>query len=153
MSEEIDFKDEDEKEEDATGRWLQPPVYKEDTIVPSQNDSVNHLIALAGAYDYIVIVACHCGVIAGLIVFSPQSKLFSRYIYRLNPVMLTFLFNKYYWIPVIFITGMQYGISNFSHLSVIMLLPPVIISCFPVMCSTSFFNNFYIFFNNFYIHQ
>jgi hypothetical protein len=34
-------------------------------------------------------------------------------IYRLNPVMLTFLFNKYYWIPVIFITGMQYGISCF----------------------------------------
>jgi hypothetical protein len=37
----------------------------------------------------------------------------SQSIYRLNPVMLTFLFNKYYWIPVIFITGMQYGISNF----------------------------------------
>jgi hypothetical protein len=34
-------------------------------------------------------------------------------IYRLNPVILTFLFNKYYQIPVIFITGMQYGISNF----------------------------------------
>jgi hypothetical protein len=81
IEEEIDFEDEDEKEEDATGQWLQPPVYKEETIVPSQNDSVNHLITLAGAYDCIVVVAemciCHCGVIAGLIDFTPQSKLFS----------------------------------------------------------------------------
>jgi hypothetical protein len=69
----------------------------------------------------------------------------NNHIYIANPVLLTFIFNIYYWNLVILITGLQLGISNYfsfvSNLSVLLLVMHL---QFSVTSSCIFFNYIYL---------